>query len=548
MMLLSQIYGCNRHPDRELELTANQPGLTALMLAAYLGELNAARNLLEQGASVSLVNCYSRTPLMLAAMAGQEEIVQLLLSVGAASDGVDAWGMDAAGWAEARGYPHIARLIKTAARERKQWMISQMRGGSPLPGSSLMPSTSPAAFDPVAERTERAAALRAEARATAAAHAPTQGNVAAEAKFARQHSVRGKPRSGWGLGMFSQRRPKEAPDPKRSSARGELPPEGSRGGGVLGNFLSSRGGSSPPPPKAPRTSPGYMSPTRSLEHSSQARAGLSPSNATAPSKGGKGGGGGGWPAKWMFSSRNAPADKGRTGLSTADSALLAPPPAALLTAGHVEAHKNRPADDEERAIAGLEDGLDASHGVQDAFVPARSAHAGKESVFGSAGASGRMTPKSIRGSARDTGRSIVLSTRSLPGYVSQSFQGMGAAEMRDLYIAVKEAAAMPNTGRVPTRVVPLSAVRADAPPRFHDRKWEIGLRARHEQRIDPEPKPRISEIDRRNHESSRRRNWVNSSRRWIETKKNRAKSPEERQESRRRLYATKDQRPARVYA
>ena len=78
-------------PDQTLELIANQPGLTALMLAALQGDVTAARKLLRRGASVGLVNCYGRNALIMAAMAGRAEVVELLLSVDAAIDAVDAW-------------------------------------------------------------------------------------------------------------------------------------------------------------------------------------------------------------------------------------------------------------------------------------------------------------------------------------------------------------------------------------------------------------------------------------------------------------------------
>ena len=136
----AQLYSLHiTEPDPTLELVANSPGLTVLMLAAFCGAVSAARVLLERGASISLVNAYGRTPLMFAAMAGHEEMVSLLLSVGAAPDGVDAWGRDAATWAEIRGYPHIQRLINTAARERRQWMLAQIRSRS---ASVALPATS----------------------------------------------------------------------------------------------------------------------------------------------------------------------------------------------------------------------------------------------------------------------------------------------------------------------------------------------------------------------------------------------------------------------
>ena len=198
-----------------------------------------------------------------------------------------------------------------------------------------------------------------------------------------------------------------------------------------------------------------------------------------------------WPAKWMFSNRGGGEKAAASNLPSDEGALLAPPPAAQLSAGHIERQKQLPADEEERAIRSLEDALDADVGVQDAFIPARSTQTATEQIFSSVSASGRITPKSIRASARTTGRSVVFSTRSLPGYVSQDFSGMGAPEMRDLYLSVRNAAAAgPNTGRVPARgIVPLSAIAADRDARpFHDRKWEVALRARHEQRIDPRPR------------------------------------------------------------
>ena len=63
--------------------------------------------------------------------------------------------------------------------------------------------------------------------------------------------------------------------------------------------------------------------------------------------------------------------------------------------------------------------------------------------------------------------------------------------------------------------------------------------------------PLITTQEKKNFHSARRRQWVNSSRRWIEARKNAPpKTPEERSESRRRLYASpkrQNQQP-RVYA
>ena len=114
-------------PDPSLELAANQPGLTALMLAAMMGDCNAARLLLRRGASVGLVNCYGRTALMLACMRGHEEMVKLLLSVDVPTDVVDSTGRDALAWAEARQHKRIAIQVRAAAHARRDWRMAQLK-------------------------------------------------------------------------------------------------------------------------------------------------------------------------------------------------------------------------------------------------------------------------------------------------------------------------------------------------------------------------------------------------------------------------------------
>jgi hypothetical protein len=175
------------------------------MLAAFVGDLRAARALLERGASLSLTNCYGRTPLMLAAMAGHEEMVALLLSLGAAVDGVDAWGRDAATWAEERGFFHIQRHINTAARERRQWMVAQMRGGAEARSAApAAPAFAPAftpqapAFDAVAERRHSADLSTCKIGAHKAPPKAQGGGM-----------QRGS--GGWSLGFFSSRRRPSVP-------------------------------------------------------------------------------------------------------------------------------------------------------------------------------------------------------------------------------------------------------------------------------------------------------------------------------------------------
>ena len=115
-----QVYSINERAGEAIELAANHPGLTPLMLAALEGDVPAARMLLQRGASVGLTNCYGRTALMMAAATGHLPMIRLLLSVGAATEIVDAWQRTAAGWARARGHLHLVPLLEGAAVEQRE--------------------------------------------------------------------------------------------------------------------------------------------------------------------------------------------------------------------------------------------------------------------------------------------------------------------------------------------------------------------------------------------------------------------------------------------
>ena len=154
---------------------------------------------------------------------------------------------------------------------------------------------------------------------------------------------------------------------------------------------------------------------------------------------------------------------------------------------------------------------------------------------------------------------MVYSARSVPGYVSsQKVEDTSEQGFHDLWTAVREAAAMPNSSRLPSRgVVPLSAVpaaRALQHGAFHGRDWEIKLRERHARRMGDErdentAAARISEQERRDFASSRRRQWVTSSRRFIEARKSAPpKTAAEREEIRNRLYSARRKIAPRVYA
>lgn len=225
------------------ELGANHPGLTSLMYAAMTNDVEAARMLLQRGASVSLVNSYGRTPLILAAMAGYPSMVKLLLSVGSAVDVRDIWGRDAIMWAKRRGHTHVLPLLQHALQTRVNIQRQLVQASAATVGAEL-PHWSRSEFDPFGADADAAALAAEEAvrmarasleRASAEAEADRlaaverQEMVKVAAEAARIHSAEdGRQKGGW-MAMFSRRM-----GPRASSSTSEsrpldekpVPPEG----------------------------------------------------------------------------------------------------------------------------------------------------------------------------------------------------------------------------------------------------------------------------------------------------------------------------------
>ena len=212
-------------------------------------------------------------------------------------------------------------------------------------------------------------------------------------------------------------------------------------------------------------------------------------------------------------------------------------------------------------MARVTDGQSAENDhVQDSFMPSRSSRASamRDALSGRLGGKPRMLPGYMtpKASVTRSGRSIVHSTRSMPGFVSQFLaeaSGADTAKGSDPWLqaqAVLQQAQAARSARLPTgAVVPLSAIPAGrVKAHMHDRAWEIKLRNRHENRLAG---GYFSPAERRAHASQRRRQWASSSRRWLEE---RASAPprtkQERAQSRQRLYAVSARRQAapRVYA
>jgi hypothetical protein len=147
-----QICQLNENPGVAVELAANHPGITPIMLAAVDNDLAAARVLLQRGASVGLVNCYGRTALIFASMHGHIPMARLLLSVGAVVDVKDAWGLDAPAWAEKRGFSGLAPIFEQARQKQRDRQKQLLRTASPVrsplsPGPSASSSPPPGVFD-----------------------------------------------------------------------------------------------------------------------------------------------------------------------------------------------------------------------------------------------------------------------------------------------------------------------------------------------------------------------------------------------------------------
>jgi hypothetical protein len=93
-------------------------GETALMRAASKGFDDVARVLLDAGADPRARRPDGFTPLLLAAFFGREETARLLLERGADPSARTSLGTTARSWADARGFGHVAALLKEAEDAR----------------------------------------------------------------------------------------------------------------------------------------------------------------------------------------------------------------------------------------------------------------------------------------------------------------------------------------------------------------------------------------------------------------------------------------------
>jgi hypothetical protein len=120
----------------------NQHGMTALMRAAYHGNTEMVRLLLEHGADPNLVRNDRFTALALAAFFGHTETVRLLIEHGAKTEVVTRCGTSAYMWAAARTFPEAAQYLKT--RKPSPAPIAVPARAAPAPVAAPVPVAAPA--------------------------------------------------------------------------------------------------------------------------------------------------------------------------------------------------------------------------------------------------------------------------------------------------------------------------------------------------------------------------------------------------------------------
>ena len=89
--------------------TGNISTGTALHIAAFLGNLEAAQMLLSSGATTDIVNDYDRTPLHITVLNDHTEMVELLLRNGANTNMRDREIKTPSMLAVSRGILHLSR-------------------------------------------------------------------------------------------------------------------------------------------------------------------------------------------------------------------------------------------------------------------------------------------------------------------------------------------------------------------------------------------------------------------------------------------------------
>jgi uncharacterized protein len=121
---LSFMLGRGARPNQQAS-----DGTTPLGLAAQIGWVEGAEQLIARGAAVDMPNNRGETPLILAVHGRHDELVRLLLTQGADADRQDsAAGYSALDYArrDTRN-PNLLRLIESAPRRQRQQVVGPTR-------------------------------------------------------------------------------------------------------------------------------------------------------------------------------------------------------------------------------------------------------------------------------------------------------------------------------------------------------------------------------------------------------------------------------------
>ena len=99
--------------QKKVEIDAkNAMGLTALTAAAFKGEVEIAKALVEAKADVNAANESGQTALMFAALAGRTKVVEYLLKAGADAKATDKSGNTPLSLAKGQGAKDVVKLLE----------------------------------------------------------------------------------------------------------------------------------------------------------------------------------------------------------------------------------------------------------------------------------------------------------------------------------------------------------------------------------------------------------------------------------------------------
>jgi ankyrin repeat protein len=105
--------------DRGAHAYVQDDQWSALMMAAFIGDIDSVNALLSKDANLNAANDEGVTAVMYAASAGRTDVVRALLAKGAAMDATDGAGMTALMLAANNGHADTARALLEAGADRR---------------------------------------------------------------------------------------------------------------------------------------------------------------------------------------------------------------------------------------------------------------------------------------------------------------------------------------------------------------------------------------------------------------------------------------------